>query len=414
MNGLQTYILNLIIIITGIGFFCNCSFGADWSFSPSLTLSEMYDSNLIFSSTPAPGVPMGDFITSLQPVLSITGETRRTRFEFDTVTTGKKYVENPRFDTIDTNTYTSLTESWSPRFSTDANFRFIHDYTLESELETSGIVTQMAERYQYNAGGGVKYALTQTLNLEVNGGYIDTIYTTHPAGLPDYHVYQGTVMPVWGITPRMEIGLSTTFIRQDYPAFSADINTVTEMFYWKRLLSPTMDLDVSAGYYFTWTSFVTQVIQYIPPALPVLVTRPGSGSDSGPAAAAHLKKDWSQRFSTTLLASKTEYDDTYARSFDKISVGFTARYRLSQLTTVYFSATYDMDNQISQGNGKINYIDIGPSIEKRISENLTARLRGSYELETYSNFSGPGVDVDRYCVWIELTYKWPGFWANHE
>jgi hypothetical protein len=403
----------LVIIIAGIVFSCKCCLAADWSFTPSVTLSETYDSNIIFSSTPVPGVPLGDFITKLQPVLSITGQTERTRFELDTITTGEKYVKNPGFDTIDTNTYTSLSEFWSPRFSTEGNFRFIHDYTLESELQTSGIVVQKAERYQYTGGGGLKYKMSETLNLEACGSYIDTMYPTHPAGLPDYHAYQATVTPIWSITPRMEIGLSSNFVRQEYPIFSADINTVTEMISWKRLLSDTIKLDLSAGYYFTWTSFVTQVVRYIPPAPPVLVTKPGSGSDSGPAAAASIKKDWSERFSTTLLASKSQYDDPYARSFDKTSVGFTAGYRLSELTTLSLCTSYDMDDQVSEGNEKINYINISPAIEVRISENLTGRLSGSYQLETYSSQASQGVDIDRYIVWIEFTYKWPRFWATH-
>ncbi len=402
-----------IIAIIGIIFSRTCSFAADWSFTPSVTFSEEYDSNITFSSTFPPGVPKGDYITCLEPVFSIMGETDTTKFLFATDTTGEKYIENPSFDTINTNTYTSLTELWSPRFTTDANFRFIHDYTLENELETSGIATQKTERYQYNAGGDVKYAITGDLNLQAAGSYIDTMYPSHPSGLPDYNAYTVTVTPVWSISPRMDIGLSSNFVRQDYPSFSAEMNTVTEMIYWKRLLTPTTSLGLSAGYYYTWTSYVTQVVMYIPPGLPVLATVPGSGSGSGPAAAANLKQDWSQRFSTTLMAGRSQYDDPYARSFAKTCVGLSASYRLSELTTVNLRATYDMDDQITQGNLNIDYIYIGPVIEQRISENIIARLRGSYELQTNSNTGGSPYNINRYIVWIELTYKLPRLWSSH-
>lgn len=393
-----------------VALFCNCAFAADWSFTPSVTLSEKYDSNIDFSSTSAPGVPKGDFITSLEPVFSLMGQTEQTIFKLDTDTTGEKYVENPSFDTINTNTFTSLTELWSPRFSTDANFRFIHDYTLD-QLQTTGIVVQNVERYQYDAGGGVKYALSQTLNLTASGSYSYTTYPSHPEGLPDSYVYQATLKPVWSIDPLDDIGLSSNFMEENYPSFSTDINTITEMLYWKRRLSETMNLDLGVGYYFTWSSFVTQVIRFIPPASPVLVIKPGSGSESDPAAEVNLRKEWSEGFSTTFLASKSQYNDPYARSFDLTSVGFTASYRLSELTTAHFSAIYNRNDQTSQGNEKIDYVNIGPSIERRISENLTARLLGSYELEMY-NTGSPGVNIDRCSVWIELTYKWPRFWAT--
>lgn len=408
-----TRTLFIIALIIPAALFCNCAFAADWSFSPSVTLSEMYNSNITFSSTSAPGIPKGDFITSLQPVISITGQTEQTKFKFDTITTGKKYVENPRFDTVDTDTNTSLSELWSPRFSTDASFRFIHDYTLENELETSGIVTQKAERYQFNVGVGGKYALSESLNLVANGTYIDTNYPSHPANLPGYQVYQGVITPIWSITPRDNIGLSSNFYWVDYPSFQATVKTITEMLYWQRFLSETLNFRLSAGYYFTSASFVTQVVKFIPPFPPVVVRKPGTASDSGPAAAVDIRKDWSERFSTTLFASKQQYDDPYARSFDKTSVGVSARYGLTELTTVNFRAAYDMNDQTSQGTEKIDYVNIGPSIERRLSENFTARLSGSYELETYRNSGGPGVDVDRYSVWFQLTYKWPRFLSTH-
>ena len=294
------------------------------------------------------------------------------------IRTGKEYFVNPQYDTVVTNTSTSLTELWSPRFSTSANFGFIHDYTLESALQTSGIITQMAERYQYTTGGGVKYALTENLSLQASGSYSDTTYPSHQSGLSDEQAYQVTVTPMWSITPRNDIGLSSTFSTQDYTSFSSETNTVTEMVTWKRLLNETASFELSAGYYLTWSSYVTQVLRFIPPNEIVLLTLPGSGSGSGPAATVSLKKDWSERFSTTLMANKSQYSDTYARSFDQSTIGFSVGYRLSELTTLNFSSSYDMNDQASQGTEKIDYVSIGPSIERRISENLTARLRGSY------------------------------------
>jgi hypothetical protein len=400
-----------VLIIPAV-LFCNCAFAADWSFSPSVTVSETYNSNLTFSSTSGPGVARGDFITSLKPVLSVTGETEDIRFQFDTITTGLQYFENPSLDTIYTDTKASLTELWSQRFSTDENFRFLHDYTLENELESSGIITQMAERYQYNAGLGCKYGLADALDLIANGVYTDTIYPSHQASLPNYTVYQGAITPVWAITPRNNLGFSSNYYAADYPQFSASLKTITEMFYWERFVTETLNFRVSAGYYYTSSSFVSQVLQFVPPSSLVVVTKPGTASDSGPALAADIKEDWTERFSTTLMASKQQYDDPYARSFDKTSVGVTAKYGLTELTTVNFRASYDMNDQTSSGTQKIDYLLIGPSIERNLSENLIGRLSGSYELESYTS-SGPPTNIDRYRTWVELIYKWPRLLASH-
>ncbi len=186
------------------------AFAADWSFTPSATLSQSYDSNFRFIATPPPpGTTKGDFITSFTPVVSVTGETEETKFQFDTVTSAQSYFENPQFDIVNTNTTTSLTESWSPRFSTSANLGLLHDSTLEDQLQASGIVTQKVERYVFSGGLGAQYALNESLNLIASGLLAKTSY---PSGaLPDSDVYQATITPIWAITPRDNIGLSTIF-----------------------------------------------------------------------------------------------------------------------------------------------------------------------------------------------------------
>ena len=127
-------VLFFFVTVVLVVLYCNGAFAADWSFTPSVTLSELYNSNITFSSTSAPGVPGGDFITKLKPVLSVTGQTETTVFQFNTDTTGETYLKNPKYDTVNTDTSASLTELWTPRFSTDANFTFYHDYTLENAL----------------------------------------------------------------------------------------------------------------------------------------------------------------------------------------------------------------------------------------------------------------------------------------
>src|SRR5208337_3446606 len=169
------------------------TFAADWSFTPSATLAQSYDSNFCFVSTPSPAFTKSDSITSFSPVVSVTGQTEQTTFQFDTTTSGQAYFENPKLDTVNTNTTTSLTEMWSPRFSTSANLGLIHDSTLEDQLQSSGIITEKVERYIYSFGLGGKYDLSEGLNLNASGLFAKTIF---PSGAyPDSDVYQGTITP---------------------------------------------------------------------------------------------------------------------------------------------------------------------------------------------------------------------------
>ena len=389
------------------------AFAFDWSFTPSATLSQSYDSNFRFLATPPPpGSTKGDYITSFSPVVSVTGANEETIFQFDTTTSAQSYVLNPKFDIINTNTTASLTESWSPVFSTSANFGFVHDSTLEDQLLTSGIVTQKVERFVYIGGLGAQYALNESVNLVVSSSVVDTIY---PSGtLPGSDVYQGTITPIWTITPRDSIGLTSNYSYTDYSNATV-VKTLTEMLYWQRDLTETLNVKLSGGYYFTTIDYILPTVAFIP-LPPHLVNLPETSQSSNPVYGVDVKKDWSERFSTTFSAAEQEYNDVNARSFNSTSISGTASYKLSELTTFNFTARYNMNDQVSQGGEKIDYYIINPAIERNLTENLLVRLSGSYENESDSNYggvAGKNIVYDRYRTWVDLTYKWPRFLASH-
>jgi hypothetical protein len=384
------------------------AFADDWSFTPSVTLSQSYDSNFRFIQTPPPGITKSDFITSLTPVLSVTEETEQSKFQFDTITSAQAYFLNPQFDIVNTNTTASLTESWSERFSSSVNLGFIHDSTLQQQLESSGIVTQLTERYLYTFGLGGKYDLTESLNLTASGLFAQTIF---PSGtLPDSDVYQGTITPVWAITPLDNVGLSSNFSNTSYN-IGTTINTVTETLFWQRQMTDTLNFKLSGGYYFAMLDFTVPAIGFFrsPPFLR-LVDLPEKATNGGIVFGVDLKKDWSERLSTTFSAGNQQFNDVSGNSYDSTFISGTAKYSLSEKTTFNFLARYNTNSEISQGSTTIDYYIISPSIETSITENLLLRLSGSYEreFESASTFN-----VDRYRTWVDLVYKWPRFFASH-
>lgn len=391
----------------------------DWSVTPTLTLSQTYDSNFRFTNTPIPGTTKADYITSLTPIVSIIGETEETKFQFDTITAGQIYFQNPSYDTVNTNTNASLTESWSQRFSTTANFGFIHDYTLEDQLEASGIRADKIERYAFTPGLGGKYDLTETLNLSVSGSYSKV---TYPSGLlPDYEVYQGTIAPVWAVTPRDNISLSTNFTYTSYQSQlqnsenGTTIKTISEMLGWERLLTEKLSVKVSGGYYYSMLDYMTQVAEFVPPFFIVLVNQPVSTTNGGYLFGADVKMNWSENFSTVFSAGNQEYNDVNARSFDSTFFSITAQYKISELTTLNLNARYNINSEISRGSEEIDYYIVNPSIERNLTENFVLRLSGSYEheIDDYGTPTGTKSNYDRFRTWIDLTYKWPRFLASH-
>ncbi len=181
-------------------------------------------------------------------------------------------------------------------------------------------------------------------------------------------------------------------------------------------MTETLNIKLSGGYYFTTLDYTTQALKFVPPGFYRLVNLPATKQSGNFAFGADLKKEWSEKFSTTLSAGEQQYNDVNTRSFDSTFFSVTANYKLSELTTFNFVARYNMNNQISQGIEKIDYYILNPSIERNLTENLIVRLAGSYEHESDQDFMGAAgakLNYDRFRTWVNLTYKWPRYFASH-
>jgi hypothetical protein len=189
------------------------------------------------------------------------------------------------------------------------------------------------------------------------------------------------------------------------------MKTITETLFWERSLSEILNLKLSGGYYFTTLGFTIPELKFIPvPPHLVRVNVPATANNGGSVFGADLKKDWTERFSTAFSAGKQQYNDVNAQSFDSTFLSATANYKLSERTTANFLARYNLNSEISQGNTKIDYYILSPSIERNLTENFVLRLSASYEYESQTN---PKSVLDRYRTWVDLTYKWPRFLASH-
>jgi hypothetical protein len=262
---------------------------------------------------------------------------------------------------------------------------------------------------------GGQYALNESWNLIASGQYAKNIYPGSPPSeaLPGSDVYQGTLTPAWTINARGDnIGLSNNFAYSAY-ANETTIKTITETLFFQKFLTESLNVKLSCGYYFAMLDFLAPAREFVIFPLPphfVIVNLPETGTNGGFVFGVDLKKDWSEKLSTTFSAGNQQYNDVDARSFDSTFINGSAAYKLSELTTFNFGARYNTNAQISQGNLTIDYYTVTASIEKNLTERLLVRLTGEYDYETQSS---PSLNLDRYRTWIDLTYKWPRFLSSH-
>lgn len=401
-----------------LGYFCILYFtcqmlcsqtthAADWAFNPSVTVSEQHDSNIRLLPNDSQSKE-SDFITSFTPALSLARDTELTSFKIDSSTSVLKYTDNPRFDTIDTAFKGSLAIKWSPRFSTEANIAFVHDTTLEDQLEQAGIRTIKAERYRYEFGAGAKYALTEKISLLVSGSGGQSLY---PSGeVEDQVTSRIRLVPAWALSERDTIGLESSFTYREFEK-GLRIYNISEIIFLQRLLSETLSFSFGLGYQFQTTESALRTALMTSLDGLVLTGRPETKTDGTPIAVTEVKKDWSERFSTTVTAGRQQYTDVDGQSFESNFVGGIATYLVSERVTFKFSARYYSNTEIDQGGRKIDYFVLAPLMERKITANLGISLRAAYERELCDNH-GNDTRADRYRTWIELTYRWPRVFAS--
>ena len=377
---------------------------ADWAFSPSISLTQKYDSNLQFTSQNAES----DFYTILKPVFTLTGETETTKFKMDTTVRGEKYFKHDELDDILYDTRSTLSHAFSERFNTELTAAFVRDTTLETQLEQAGLATIRAERYLFDSGLKETYALSDRFSLSATEGIQSAIY---PSGIhPDSNTWQVGIGPSYLLSPKDTLTFSSTYASADFEDTST-INTFQEVAEWKRALSETTSLRLGAGWRFTSTTFQVLSLAVTPQGNLALVKSDLKTDDNAPVFYGVLEKAWSERFSTTLSAGKEQYNSADAVTYDRTYAGLGLKYSLSDLTKLAFDTRYDHNEESGGANEVTDYIRFLPSIERKLSERFVVRLAGLYEHED-QKISAREFSIERFSTWVELTYLWPRFMSS--
>jgi hypothetical protein len=176
----------------------------EWSLAPSIGAKGVYNSNLLLTPLPHRDT-YGYWVT---PATELAGKTERldvsSRLAADIV--GYFGGEDRQF----TNVFAPL----SVRYRTEKdlfgfNGGFSRDNTLLSELQTTGVVLQFAQRNQWTFNPTWTRTVTEKLSLQSSVQLSDTTYET--ARLTDHRVVGGSGGLQYQLTERDQIQLSGSY-----------------------------------------------------------------------------------------------------------------------------------------------------------------------------------------------------------
>jgi len=394
--------------------------GADWAFSPSVKISESYDSNIDFRFDQ----PEGDFISSIRPNFRLSAQSDEDQLSLDSTLNGLIYVKHPQLNRVETHNNGSWDRRWSERFSSQLGVSFIKTTALESQLEEAGIGTTLADQYACNLQVGGSYALSERHKLSLTGSTGRTWYPSQQSNLPDADSAQGRLALAWKLDEVTTIGLENLYSFKHYGGFSDDsfvdwqnVQFVRPALYWEYAFSETMSLTVGAGYRRTEIDicYTFPVIDLLAPDQPAISRRTfttAKRSDSYDFWGT-VTKQWSKRLSSSLQAGRDQYSDVDGVTYNHIFLGFGFDYRLSELTQVGIDWRYDSNSGIERGLNETHYFRVSPTVARKLTRDLTLRLGGSYQLQTRKALSPDNTDsADRMLIWAELVWYLPRLLAG--
>ncbi len=378
---------------------------------PLVNVSGGYDDNVFYTRAD----PQSDYVATVKPgfVLDYDSElfNVRSRGSVDFL----RYLDNSSLNRENYDLLfdggVNLTERWNLR----ANFSFINDTTLDSQLLETGIVTLRTDRKRYNGGGDMAYRLSERSSTGVGYNHQSTRYGSK--AYEDYDYDQ--VRLFWDC--EFNHGLDRFTVAPYYGRWTSNISTVNNYgltFGLSHSFSETLTLEAFAGPRYTQTerTFTTPTLSFDPATGAFKITAKEvkvSDSNWGGTANIELKKRWtvstvSLGYYHDLQFSSTAGDDAEPINVDRIFC--SASFQMATHLKAGFSGSFYLSDSASEfGNQDKRYLYLTPSLEYQVAENYFLRLTYNYSREFNKRLESDP-DQDRNRVWITFTGQWPMTW----
>jgi hypothetical protein len=146
--------------------------GRDLTLNSTLAVSGRYDDNVLFSRVDV----IEDYMSIINPVLSLDYLSEQTKLQLGADVSANYYLEETDLNTIIQKYFFDSITDISERVNLKANFDYIKDTLLDSELEETGRLFNREDRRQYVADGKLRFKLTQLSSVDTKYKFSRTDY----------------------------------------------------------------------------------------------------------------------------------------------------------------------------------------------------------------------------------------------
>lgn len=189
---------NSLIIVVIIMLVASFAFGAEFTITPSFSVSEQYNDNVFFSRRDK----KDDYITILSPSLSLTSRTEKSFLEAQGTLEWRDYGKLDKLDFLTQRYNAQGRYSIDPKTGVFGSVGMIKDYSPDRDLTETGLVTKAIKRNRYLGSIGAQKTFMEKTRGDITLEYERTEYA-HDPEYADYNSYGGNIAIIHTITPRV-------------------------------------------------------------------------------------------------------------------------------------------------------------------------------------------------------------------
>ena len=379
-------------------------YAAEWKIEPTLSFSAGYTDNIRLASDNKTSTADISFRPS-------------TIFSVNTPTSGANGVLNFDFRRFEADSNlnddnVSITSNFFrnlERSRLGVNLGFVKDTTLDSQLDSTGVVFDRIDRQSISIGPNWTYALNARTNVSSNYKYRQTTYkNANNTGLVDSAVNSASMSLTRSISSRLQGTItlsgtrsnndndveSTNFSIQGGASYQFDETWSTSLFIGARRtevnFSQSSQIPILSG---------NTIIGFIP------LTQDISNNTQGITFNANISKAM-QRGNITLTATRSINNDINGQPIETTSLRPSLNYKFSETLSGNLDLQYTTtkaDTNITNSLDQASY-QISPSFSWSLTKLWS--LSGSYRYRKQS-FDNARDDATQNVVNLALTYIWP-------
>ncbi|MEM2983405.1 MAG: hypothetical protein QXH17_09630 [Candidatus Bathyarchaeia archaeon] len=352
--GIASFLLVLFSIVSGE------ARGEEFKLTPSIGIKEVFNDNVFLTEKNKEE----DLITTIFPGIEISNRTERLNINLNARWDIITYASNEELNFLNHNYKAMVTYSLYPALRLSAEGSVTRDFSIDRDIEVTGLVTKALKRYKYNFSGGAQYALTEKTRAEFSYSHERVDYSHDP----EYLDTKSNGFNL-GLTHDLSEYILNTVGRINFGYFRYEFQENKVDYYYGTLgiglsLTEKWSLLVDGGASYTISEFEAERLKFVP-YFPFLITVREREKEEGTGWVAQATISY--RGERTARGERTRGDLTFNHRVMPASgtVGVTERTSVS--LSLFSRFTYELSGRLS-ASYYINKAERGKYSQSSINE----------------------------------------------